>query len=80
MTHSSTYYSCCNAKDDEVRSEAKFLATICPEFISLPKLFEVYWTQERLRGGLSIQKMRLEAIKRARETLEAINMMVWPNV
>jgi hypothetical protein len=79
----SAYYNCINANDKELAGEARFLSTICPAFVSLPRLFEVIWQRRRLGGGrahAAIAELRFDTIKEVRNILEVFNTAVYPNV
>jgi hypothetical protein len=80
----SAYYNCINANDKELAGEARFLSTICPAFVSLPRLFEVIWQRRRPPGGgwrhSDIAELRLDTIREVRNILEVFNTAVYPNV
>jgi len=79
----SAYYNCLNAPDKELAGEARFLRTICPAFVSLPRLFEVIWQRRRPQGEREhevIAEVRLDTIREVRNILEVFNTAVYPNV
>lgn len=73
MANYSTHYNCCNAKDPGIASDAKFLVTICPDFVMLSKMFEHVW---RTTPGIDTTQRRRDALWRAKNMLEGINAML----
>lgn len=81
----SAYYNCVGAPDKEIADEAKFLKTICPPFVLLPRLFEIVWRRRKLWEGRAgrnadIAETRLAAIREVRNILEVVNTAAYPNV